>query len=92
MIVLLPAHSSHVVARSAPPLPRGSRLLRTGRLGRRAPGALAGLWHDTGAVTAEYAVATLAAVGFAGVLVVVLRSDEVRSVLLDLIRGALSGG
>lgn len=51
-----------------------------------------GLWHDTGAVTAEYAVATLAAVGFAGVLVVVLRSDEVRAVLVDLIRGALTGG
>lgn len=43
-------------------------------------------------MTAEYAVATLAAVGFAGVLVVVLRSDEVRALLVDLVRGALTGG
>lgn len=49
-------------------------------------------WADSGAVTAEYAVATLAAVGFAGVLVVVLRSDEVRALLVDLVRGALTGG
>ena len=33
---------------------------------------------DEGAVTAEYAIATIAAVGFAALLVVVLRSDEVR--------------
>lgn len=64
----------------------------TARTRGRTPWARAGLWLDTGAVTAEYAVATLAAVGFAGVLVVVLRSDEVRTVLLDLIRGALTGG
>ena len=34
---------------------------------------------DEGAVTAEYAIATIAAVGFAALLVVVLRSDEVRA-------------
>ena len=33
---------------------------------------------------------TLAAVGFAGVLVVLLRSEEVRSFLLNLIRTALA--
>lgn len=43
-----------------------------------------------GAATAEYAVATMAAVGFAGLLVVILRSDEVRGILTDLIRAALS--
>lgn len=48
-------------------------------------------WHDEhGAATAEYAIATLAAVGFAGLLVVILRSDEVRGMLVDLVRGALS--
>ena len=36
--------------------------------------------------TAEYAIATLAAVGFAGVLVFIMRSDEVRGFLLNLIR------
>jgi len=45
---------------------------------------------ESGAATAEYAVATLAAVGFAGLLVVILRSDEVRGILTDLIRGALT--
>ncbi len=45
---------------------------------------------DDGAATAEYAIATLAAVGFAGLLVAILRSDEVRGLLLDVVRRALS--
>lgn len=45
---------------------------------------------DVGSATAEYAIATLAAVGFAGLLVVILRSDEVRGMLTDLIHRALS--
>ncbi|MCU1544064.1 MAG: hypothetical protein JWM50_1929 [Microbacteriaceae bacterium] len=47
---------------------------------------------DDGSATAEYAIATMAAVGFAGLLVVVLRSDEVRGLLLTIIRNALSLG
>ncbi len=47
--------------------------------------------NDAGMATAEYAVATLAACGFAGVLVVLLRSGEVRSLLLGIIRRALAG-
>jgi hypothetical protein len=42
--------------------------------------------------TAEYAIATLAACGFAGLLLAVLRSSEVRSLLLGLVRRALSVG
>jgi hypothetical protein len=45
---------------------------------------------DGGSATAEYAIATLAAVGFAGLLVVILRSDAVRGMLTDLIQHALS--
>lgn len=45
---------------------------------------------DRGSATAEYAIATLAAVGFAGLLVVLLRSDAVRSMLENLIQHALS--
>ncbi len=45
---------------------------------------------DRGAATAEYAIATMAAVGFAGLLVLILRSDEVRGMLTDLVRSALS--
>lgn len=44
---------------------------------------------DLGMATAEYAVATLAAVGFAGLLFAVLRSGEVQELLLELVRRAL---
>jgi Flp pilus assembly pilin Flp len=47
---------------------------------------------ESGAATAEYAIATMAAVGFAGLLVVIMRSDEVKSILFDLVRSALSLG
>lgn len=48
------------------------------------------LEDDTGAATAEYAIATMAAVAFAGLLVVIMRSDEVRGILTDLVRRALT--
>ncbi|MBH0130999.1 DUF4244 domain-containing protein [Salinibacterium sp. NK8237] len=48
------------------------------------------LRSERGAATAEYAITTLAAVGFAGLLVVILRSGEVRGMLTDLVRNALS--
>jgi hypothetical protein len=48
------------------------------------------LRSEAGMATAEYAIATLAAVGFAGLLVFILRSEEVRGFLLNLIRTALA--
>ncbi len=45
---------------------------------------------DRGAETAEYAIATMAAVGFAGLLVVILKGDEVREILTNLVRDALT--
>jgi Flp pilus assembly pilin Flp len=48
------------------------------------------LADDAGASTAEYAIVTMAAVAFAGVLVVIMRSGEVREILTDLVRRALS--
>ncbi|MBM7504014.1 DUF4244 domain-containing protein [Agromyces aurantiacus] len=65
-----------------PGAPRHGRLRR---LVRRLPG-------ERGAATAEYAVATMAAVGFAGLLVVILRGDEVREILTELVRNALTVG
>ncbi|MDZ4091801.1 MAG: DUF4244 domain-containing protein [Arthrobacter sp.] len=57
----------------------------------RRPGGLRRLFgSETGMATAEYAIATLAAVGFAGILVFIMRSDEVRGFLLNLIRTALA--
>ena len=50
-------------------------------------------WNDDrGAATAEYAIATMAAVGFASLLVVIMQSDEVRGILTDLVRTALTVG
>lgn len=57
---------------------------RAGKRSRWLPASEAGM------ATAEYAIATLAAVGFAGLLVFILRSDEVRGFLLTLIRTALA--
>jgi Protein of unknown function (DUF4244) len=45
---------------------------------------------DAGMATAEYALVTVAAAGLAGLLIVILRSAEVRGLLLGLIRGALT--
>ncbi|MGI4894689.1 MAG: DUF4244 domain-containing protein [Janthinobacterium lividum] len=50
------------------------------------------LTRDAGMATAEYAMATLAACGFAGLLIAILRSDEVRRLLLGIIRQALALG
>lgn len=49
-----------------------------------------GLQADEGAVTAEYAVVIMGAVAFAGVLVAIMRSGEVRAFLLNLVEQALS--
>ena len=45
---------------------------------------------EAGLATAEYAVATVAAVGFAGLLIAVLKSDTVRGLLESIISSALS--
>lgn len=79
----------------------GRRALRRGAAERSAPSApplphltsrrAAALYGDeTGAATAEYAIATMAAVAFAGLLVIIMRSDEVRGILTDLVRRALT--
>ena len=54
---------------------------------RRRPGA-----GDAGMTTAEYAIGTLAACGFAALLVTILRSGEVHGLLLGIIRRALAMG
>jgi hypothetical protein len=76
------------MARHQFPFPRPG--LGSGRLRWRDWHRALRLSDDAGAATAEYAIATMAAVGFAGLLVVVLRSDEVRTLLTDLVRHALA--
>ncbi len=69
-----------------------ARHRRRGRLAhwwRRVTGGATSA-RDEGMATAEYAIVTVAAVAFAGLLIAVLRSDEVRGLLLGIIQGALS--
>ncbi|WP_421734854.1 DUF4244 domain-containing protein [Cellulomonas sp.] len=72
-----PAHRRAVLPRAALAMHAPGRHVRT-RL------------TDAGMATAEYAIATLAAVGFAGLLVVILKGNEVKGLLLGIIRQALS--
>ncbi len=46
--------------------------------------------HDAGMATAEYAIATLAACGFAALLLTLMRSGEMKSLLFGIIKRALS--
>ena len=81
-------------ARPTPSIHTGVRhgLIRTRTVRSNTARALLKLREDRGAATAEYIVATMAAVGFAGLLIVILRGDEVRSILTELVRSALTVG
>jgi len=57
---------------------------------RRLLARLAGLSTDDGMNTAEYAVGTLAAVAFAGILLKVLTSGNVQAALTSVIDRALN--
>jgi len=46
---------------------------------------------DEGMATAEYALVTVAAAAFAGVLIALLKSQAVRKLLSDIITSALGG-
>ncbi len=48
--------------------------------------------EDSGAVTAEYAIVILAAVAFAGLLVAIMQSTEIRAMLVQLVENALRSG
>ncbi|MBN9606022.1 MAG: DUF4244 domain-containing protein [Actinomycetales bacterium] len=74
--------------RAALPAPGAALAARLGTVLARSPLAR-GLRDDTGAATAEYAVVIMAAVGFAGLLVVILKSGEVQSLLTGIVRDAL---
>jgi len=89
-----PAHEGGVVAED-----RGAARSRSRR--RAVLPQFVAAWHargrhlrgelaEAGMATAEYAIATLAAVGFAGLLVVILKGNEVKGLLSGIIRQALS--
>ncbi|MBT0994153.1 DUF4244 domain-containing protein [Cellulomonas sp. DKR-3] len=82
-------------AGTAPAPARAGRVRRAcgpavGWVPRRVARRVAGAAHDAGMATAEYAIATLAAVGFAGLLVVILKGNEVKGLLLNIVKQALS--
>jgi hypothetical protein len=72
--------------------------LRGAAGGSSAPGRAVSHRHDqmpdqeAGMATAEYAIATLAAVAFAALLVAVLSSGEIKGLLMSLITSALNFG
>lgn len=68
------------------------RLIRMRHPVRWLASRLDGVRPDLGMSTAEYAVGTLAACGFAGLLVSILRSPAVQSLLVGIITKALSLG
>jgi hypothetical protein len=47
---------------------------------------------ERGLATAEYAIATLAAAGFAGALLAILKGGDVKAMLTSLVESALSIG
>lgn len=71
------AADGHEPVRRSPSV--GAELAKGGGLGA----------DERGAVTAEYALVIMAAVAFAGLLIVIMRSEEVRAMLLSLVQGAL---
>jgi hypothetical protein len=84
------ARSAGTPAATSVSLPANVVELYPGATVRRSTGIRRLLGSEAGMATAEYAIATLAAVGFAGLLVFILRSEEVRGFLLNLIRTALA--
>jgi len=53
--------------------------------------SLAREYDDQGMATVEYALVTVAAAGFAGLLIVLLKSSEVRELLMGILQRALGG-
>ncbi len=77
--------TSNTTPEPAPAL--GAAPTRGPRPATRVPAVVRG---DAGMATAEYAIATLAACGFAALLVTILASDAVRGLLLGIVQRALS--
>lgn len=87
----LTVQDSHLTKTSKPDAGEGQELSKNPS---PVSGELIDIAHDpeAGATTAEYGIVMLAAVGFAGLLVVILKSEEVRSLLMGIVENALSTG
>ncbi|MEJ2577903.1 MAG: DUF4244 domain-containing protein [Kineosporiaceae bacterium] len=76
-----PVRAGSLIGESRPGVPPAAAVPLAGRHAAKL--------NELGMATAEYAVATLAATGFAGLLLVLLRSGEVRGLLRGIIERAL---
>lgn len=81
------SHTSHTPRPAGARRPHGRSRVRAWR---RSVVVSMTTGREAGMATAEYAIATIAAVGFAGLLILVLKSQAVRSLLAGLIESALS--
>ena len=48
--------------------------------------------RDQGSMTAEYVIVLVAATGFAGILLLVLKSDAIKNILSEMVKNALQAG
>ncbi len=80
------------VAGQGQPLKKSGRLSRVRIATRERFARVKALGPEAGLATAEYAIETVAAAGFAGLLLVILKSGAVRTMLTDIIHRALSIG
>src|SRR5699024_5440872 len=90
-------HARECQGGKSPPVNDGSLRIGESTVNRRIAAlrarlALVRQTAEAGMATAEYAIATLAAAGFAGLLYVILRSDQVRGFLVNIINQALTVG
>lgn len=93
LAVMVDSPSAQIPALPADAASAGSSVVPFPVPGGKARRPSPALWdREAGMATAEYAIATLAAVAFAGLLAAVLGSGDVRSLLMGLIRSALSFG
>lgn len=79
-----------LLTRPAPGARRGRSVRGDARALRRRAPFWPAIRDETGAATAEYAIVLLAAVGFGGLMLVILRGDEVKGMLTDLVHRALT--
>lgn len=85
--------SDRGVGTSVGPSSAGPFWARAGRVLLESTATIRRILRDErGAVTAEYAIVIMAAVAFAGVLVAIIRSEQIREMLVTLVENALGTG
>lgn len=87
----MPITTTHRPENARPRLPDWCRRISLGRLRFLCKVRRLGR-EEHGAVTAEYALIIMPAVGFAGLLILIMQSGEVQAILMNLVQKALNSG